>query len=69
MHIVTMTKQCPNASSGRAPQGDGAPDSITPEMIKAGVAILWELETEVSKEALAKAVYQAMESQRSLDRD
>ena len=26
MHIITMTKQHTNASSGPAPQGDGAPD-------------------------------------------
>ena len=32
----------------------------TPEMISAAVRALWELEGEVSKEALAKAVWKAM---------
>lgn len=33
---------------------------ITPEMIEAGASVLWELEGEVSKEALAAAVFEAM---------
>ena len=72
MHIITMTKQDTVGTIGAVPDdssGAGAPDSITPAMIKAGVNILWELGGEVSKEALANAVYQAMESQRFSDRD
>jgi hypothetical protein len=38
MHIITMTKQPANASSGPAPQGDGAPEiEITEAMVEAGV--------------------------------
>jgi hypothetical protein len=54
MHIITMTKQSANAGSGPALQGDGAPDSrsyqtkqpfvVTPEMVAAGVSVLFDLE-------------------------
>ena len=36
MHIITMTKQHPNASSGPAPQGDGAPDLPFPGIVSQG---------------------------------
>lgn len=34
---------------------------VTPTMVEAGVAILWELAGEVSKATLAKEVFQAMD--------
>jgi hypothetical protein len=38
VHIITMAKQPANASSGPAPQGDGAPEiEITEAMVEAGV--------------------------------
>jgi hypothetical protein len=40
MHIITMTKQDTNARAEAAPQGDGAPVEISPEMIKAGVEMI-----------------------------
>jgi len=43
------------------PEADESkPIEVTPEMIEAGVSILWELEGEVSKEVLAREVFQAM---------
>ena len=37
-------------------------DTVTPEMVEAGVSVLWELEGEASKEVLARAVFVAMAS-------
>lgn len=45
---------------------DGADKvEVTPEMISAGVAILYELEGETSKATLAREVFRAMEAARS----
>jgi hypothetical protein len=43
MHIITMTKQTANASSGTdlASAGSGAPE-ITSEMLKAGIHVIVE---------------------------
>jgi hypothetical protein len=42
------------------------PDQITPAMVKAGVIVFYELEGEVSKERLARAVFEAMTEARRL---
>lgn len=72
-----MTAQIIQSSSDAAPQGDGAPDfrsfetehlfDVTPEMVEAGEAIVFELAGEVSKATLAKEVWKAM-AHRWLDR-
>lgn len=46
-----------------APSGEGELQEeveVTPEMVSAGASVLWELEGEVSKEALAREVFRAM---------
>ena len=43
--------------------GDSSPEDdveVTPEMIAAGVSVLYELEGEVSKSTLARQLYLAM---------
>jgi len=60
-----MTKQQTKYSLGAVPDdssGTGDPDQIgvTPEMIQAGVSVLYELGGEVSKATLASSIYRAM---------
>ena len=58
-----MTKPS-KLSGGNLPAGspESAEIEVTPEMIEAGVSVLWELRGNVGSEELVKEVYWAMRS-------
>ena len=53
MSIITLTRLTKNNESNQEVV-------VTPQMITAGVSVLWNLDGEASKEAQAKAVFLAM---------
>jgi hypothetical protein len=56
---MSNQEHSPNVSPHEVAAGIGDAE-ITGRMLSAGVGVLYELEGEVTKEALAKAVFEAM---------